>query len=301
MMPLLRALLLLALTGPALVQTAQAQIAQAQIAQAQIAQAQIAKAQTAPAPSTLPPPPLAVPEALRGTWFRGECDRPEQMLHLTMRSAARVPEAGVARLFRFSGFRPAADWIFAAGVGPDTPRLLLRGTRDALDTAEPDPKLRDDRLPGDTPPLAWHRCPQPPLGLALQHAEGLAFLAALEQVEAACLGAVPGCLEALRRQGDVNDDGALSLAELARLLRGAGWALAVQRGANAPALLAAAPRQAEQARGTARLLLESLDYDADGRISAAEMAQDRLRFGLAPGAQGGTPLPLEALRPLLER
>jgi hypothetical protein len=116
---------------------------------------------------------------------------------------------------------------------------------------------------------------------------------------------VPGCLEAIRRQGDVNDDGALSAAELARLLRGAGWALAVQRGADGAALLAAAPRQAEQALATARLLLESLDYDADGRISAAEMAQDRLRFGQVPGIPGGlpggTPLPLEALRPLLER
>ena len=247
------------------------------------------------------PPPAAVPEALRGTWFRGECDRPEQMLHLTMRSAARVPEAGSARLFRFGGFRPVADWLLGSGVGPDTPRLLLRPSRDGLDTAEPDPKLRDDRLPGDTPPLAWHRCPQPPLGLALQHAEGLAFLAALEQLEAACTAAVPGCLEAIRRQGDVNDDGALSAAELARLLRGAGWALAVQRGADAAALLAAAPRLAGQARTTARLLLDSLDYDGDGRISAAEMAQDRLRFGQSPGNQAGAPLPLEALRPLLER
>ncbi len=252
-------------------------------------------------PQPQPPPPAAVPEALRGSWYRGECERPEQLLHLTMRSAARVPASGTARLFRFAGFRPVADWVFAAGTGPDTPRLLLRGTRDALDTAEPDPKLRDDRLPGDTPPLAWHRCPQPPLGLVLQHAEGIAFLAALEQVEAACTAAVPGCLEALRRQGDVNDDGALSPAELARLLRGAGWALAVQGGADAAALLAAAPAQAEQARAVARLLLDSLDYDGDGRIAAAEMAQDRLRFGQAPGAQAGTPLPLEALRPLLAR
>ena len=254
---------------------------------------------------TLPPPPVAVPEALRGTWFRGECERPEQMLHLTARSAARVPEAGAARLFRFTGFRPVADWLFAGGIGPEAPRLLLRGTRDALDTAEPDPKLRDDRLPGDTPPLAWHRCPQPPLGLALQHAEGLAFLAALEQLEAGCATTVPACLEAIRRQGDVNDDGALSLAEMARLLRGAGWALAVQRGANVAALLAATPAQAEQARSAARLLLDSLDYDGDGRISAAEMAQDRLRPGQPSGAQGGNqagaPLALEALRPLLER
>jgi len=245
------------------------------------------------------PPPAAVPEAMRGTWFRGECDRPEQMLHLTMRSAARVPAAGPGRLFRFGSFRPVADWLFAAGIGPDAPRLLLRGTRDALDTAEPDPKLRDDRLPGDTPPLAWHRCPQPPLALVLQHAEGIAFMAALEQVEAACTAAVPGCLEAIRRQGDVNDDGALSLAELARLLRGAAWALAVQQGADSATLLAGAATQAEQARNLARLLLDSLDYDADGRISAAEMAQDRLRLSQAPGAQGGTPLPLPALRSLL--
>ncbi len=246
-------------------------------------------------------PPATVPEALRGTWYRGECDRPDQMLHLTPRSAARVPESGNGRLYRFGGFRPLGDWLLGAAAGPDTPRLLLRGVRDALETAEPETKLRDDRLPGDTPPLAWHRCAQQPTGLALLHGEGVAFLAALEQLEAACAGAVPGCLEALRRQADVSDDGLLSPAELARLLRGAGWALAVLRGADARALLAAAPRAAEQARAQARLLVDSLDYDGDGRISVTELAQDRLRFGLALGNAAGGPMPLETLRPLLER
>ncbi len=32
-----------------------------------------------------------VPEALRGAWFQGECARPEALLQVTPRAAARVP------------------------------------------------------------------------------------------------------------------------------------------------------------------------------------------------------------------
>ena len=56
----------------------------------------------------------------------------------------------------------------------------------------------------------------------------------------------------------------------------------------------------------ARLLVESLDYDGNGRLSAAELGQDRVAFGAAHGTGAGRPLDgaqtapgLEALRSLL--
>jgi hypothetical protein len=251
-----------------------------------------------PALAQAPAPPVAVPDALRGPWFQGECAAPAGALQVTARAVVRLPADSPARLVRFAETRRADGWTIGTGRGAEAPRFLLRGSATALDTAEPDAKLRDDRLPGDTPLQSWHRCPVAPPGLAGLHGEGIAFLAALEGLEAACgSGATPeACVAGIIREGDVSGDGKLSVAEIARLVRGATWLLAAAEDAAPEAVLATGGGGILAGVAVARLVMESLDYDGDGKLSAAELAQDRLGFGRATGTAAGRPLRLEGLQ-----
>jgi YD repeat-containing protein len=275
----------------------------------------LAAAQPAPAPDAAAGGP-GIPEPLRGAWFQGDCARPEAMLFVTARAAARVPESGAGLLLRFvatgGGAAGAAGWTLGTAGGAEAQRLLLRpaaadpgqaAAPDALETAEPDAKTRDDRLPGDAPVQRWSRCPGVPPGVAALHGEGVAALAALEHIEAACGGGgadTRACLAALVAQGDVTRDGMLGAAELARLARGAAWIVAVQQGGSGETLAAATGLGALAGLAAARGLLESLDYDGDGRLSAEELAQDRVAFGAAGGTPQGRPLRSELAGPGLD-
>jgi len=242
-----------------------------------------------------------IPEKLRGPWFAGTCAAPTALLQLTARAAARLPADGAARLWRFTGFATAGDWAVGTARGAEAPRLMLRGTEAALETAEPDAKTRDDRLPGEGVAIeAWQRCHAPPASLLLLHAEGLAGLATLERVEAGCGGGTAACVAAIVGAADVTGDTLLTPAELARLGRGLAWVVAAQTGAETGDLAAAAGLGALASLAGARALVDSLDYDGDGRLSAAELGQDRTGFGVAAGDAAGTPLPLEAVGPALE-
>jgi hypothetical protein len=250
-----------------------------------------------------------VPAPLRGTWAQGACASPAALLHVTARSVVRLPADGPARLVRFRSLRTQGDWTFGSGAGAEAPRILLRAAGDALETLEPDAKQRDDRLPGDVPVALWQRCTAPPPAIAAVHGEGLAVLAALERLEAACqAGAMAPCLAALVAAADVSGDGMLGVAEVARLLRGMAWALAAQEAATPEALAGAAALGGVAALAGARLVVEGLDFDGDGRLSAAELAQDRAAYATDGGAAGGRPVALETLaegagllRALLER
>ncbi len=237
-----------------------------------------------------------IPEPLRGTWAEGSCASPAVLMHVTARSVAKLPADGPARLVRLRALGPLGDWTFGTGAGAEAPRVLLRAAGDALESMEPDAKLRDDRLPGDTPIRRWQRCAAPPPGLAALHGEGLAMLAALERLEAACQGGTTApCVAALVAVGDVSGDGMLGVAEIARLLRGTAWALAAQDGATPLALAGAAGLGAASALVLARVTVEGLDFDGDGRLSLAELSQDRAAWPGATGDASGRPLALEAL------
>jgi YD repeat-containing protein len=242
-------------------------------------------------------PEAPVPAALRGAWFQGECATPSAMLALSARGAARVPAHGSGRLLRFTeARRMEPGWTVATARGAEAPRLMFRAAGAALETAEPANKIRDDRLPADTPLTTWRRCPATPLPFAAQ-GEGIAFLGAVESLEAACgpeAGSVTDCAAALIRVGDVSGDNLLSTAELARLFRGATWLLSLQ--AEATPELAGLTNTAGAVGGVvaARVMMESLDYDGDGRLSARELTQDRAV--LATGGEArGRPLALERL------
>ncbi|MBW6400702.1 hypothetical protein KPL78_22775 [Roseomonas sp. HJA6] len=250
-----------------------------------------------------------VPEALRGTWAAGSCTAPEALLHVTARAAVRLPADGAARLVRFRSVRALSGWTLGTGSGAEAPRVMLRADGDALELAEPDAKVRDDRLPGATPVTRWLRCETGGPMLALLHGEGLAFLGTLERLEAACQpGTMPACIAGLISAADISGDGKLSVAEIARLLRGAAWALAAQEGAAPEGIAAATGLGGGVALAAARLIVSSLDYDGDGVLSVGELGQDRLVFPPAAGSPDGQPGTIEALaegagllRSLIER
>lgn len=248
------------------------------------------------------PAAAGVPENLRGAWFAGICADPEAMLLVTARAAARLEADAPAHLFRFRQIRAQGGWIIGTAGGAEAPRLMLRPApaegpeNPRLETVEPEAKLRDDRLPADSPLTLWRRCAAPPVALAAVHGEGAAFLAALEHLEEGCGNGTPGaCAAAIVAQADVSGDGLLSVAELARLLRGAAWLAAVQEGATQDVIAGAVGAGGLAGILSARLLMESLDYDGDGRISAAELRQDRVGFAIAPGTAAGSPLRLDGV------
>ena len=220
------------------------------------------------------------------------------------------PRPGSVRLRNAADVPVAELYAYPAGQdrGPDRLGRTVLGVGETLDfappdgvgctaeLAEPDAKLRDDRLPGATPVTRWLRCPAGDVTLALLHGEGIAFLGALERLEAACqAGPVQPCIAALVAEADVSGDGRLSAAELARMLRGAAWALGVQQGGDAEGLAIAGGLGGAAALAAARLLVGSLDYDDDGRLSPAELAQDRLAFAPGTGSAQGRPGTIEAL------
>jgi hypothetical protein len=236
-----------------------------------------------------------VPEPLRGAWFAGDCADPQAMLVMTGRAAARVDAEAPARLFRFQATREVGGWTLGTGVGAEAPRLLFRPAAEGLETAEPEAKTRDDRLPGDVTPSVWRRCPSPPTLLVASHAEGIAVLAAIEHMEAACAGGVAACTAAIVQHGDVSGDRLLSVAELARLARGAAWVVAAQEGATQDVLMGAVGIGSLAGVLAARLLMESMDYDGDGRLSAQELALDAANFGRVTGTAEGQPLRTQGL------
>jgi hypothetical protein len=240
-------------------------------------------------------PAAAIPEPMRGNWTDGDCTRPTAVLHVTPRAAVRLPSDGAGRLLRFAAITRHDDWVLGTADGAAAPRLLLRMRGDALETVEPEAKTRDDALPGPAALQLWRRCPQWPPALVAQHGEGIAFLGMLERIEAACgdgMGSA-GCLAALYRAADISGDGLLSSAELARLFRGAAWVAAVEEPADErPALQGLT---AAAALLLARGVVESLDYDGDGRLSLAELAQDRGGLPESGGTAEGHPLPLIGL------
>lgn len=239
--------------------------------------------------------PAGVPEPLRGAWFGPDCTAPKTMLFVTPRAAVTLPLEGAAHMLRFVEVNDRAPWTIATGRGPEASRLALRAEGEGLLTVEPDPKTRDDRLPGAQPVETWRRCPSQPAAYAALHGEGLAFLGALERLEAACTGAAEACITALVAVGDVSGDGALGAAEIARLLRGAAWVVAAQDGASAETLAAANAAGSIGGLLAAQLLVGSLDYDGDGRLSVAELRQDRGALPLAGGDAAGRPFRTESV------
>jgi hypothetical protein len=268
-------------------------------------------------PSSTGAAPTAFAANMRGTWSLGECSAPAALLHVTARSVARLPETGTQSLVRFGRFAEREGWTLAFAAGPGQARVLLRLRPDGgLDVADPREKMLDEELPGDSPVSSFTRCASPPPAMTALHGEGLAFAAAMDGIDAACTAGAPGagheaCVAALMQHADIARDGKLTVAEIARLARGAAWAVMTSEGVAIEELAAGIGAAGLAGIGLGHVMVASYDFDGDGRLSPAELLQDRapVMGGVPPDPPSGalaTPAPLlppgqmGALRQLLE-
>lgn len=222
------------------------------------------------------------PEALRGFWFAGSCEDPSLVLRVSGASIAELPSQGEQTLLRARSILPAAEgWILATDASPEQRRRLLRAEPPGL--LRPDPKTLDAALPGSAAPVALRRCPTLPPRTALLHGEGLRFLDAVERIEAVCFAeSSRACIDALLDHADVSRDGALSTAEIARLVRGATYVSQLAAGSSETELAAGLAAGSLAALAFGQALIQAVDYNADGKASLEELLQDRLPIPDAP-------------------
>lgn len=250
-----------------------------------------ALALAAPAHAQGPATAAPIPPAAQGLWVNGACSDPDALLFVTGRAWALLPREGAQELWRVERTDQTGGFTLAVADDPDRTRLLLRADGTRLETRTPSPKQADDQLPGDAPAIEWARCAGVPTTLAALHGEGLAFLGALDGIEAACAGgeAAP-CLAALFGWADLTRDGVLSAAEIARLVRGVTHVAMLATGTEVGDLAAAVGASAVGGLAAAYALIASLDYDASGTLSLAELLQDRSPMpGLAGPASPPAP------------
>ena len=238
--------------------------------------------------ASAPPARADFPADLSGLWVAGSCSEPEALLFLTRTSWVRLDPRGMQTLKHAERFGRAGAFELAVANDAAASRLLLRTTPEELLVRDPPAKLLDAALPGDGPDLRFRRCSTIPIVLAALHGEGLSFVAALDEIGGACSGDdARACLDRVWGWADVSADGALSVAELARLGRGLAYVAALSDGATVEELGEALGAASVAGVAAAWGLLASLDYDGSGTISRDELARDRF----PPPGLAGLPAP----------
>lgn len=218
----------------------------------------------------------AFPAEIAGLWVAGSCSEPVELLFVTRSAWARLDLHGTHVLKHAERFDRAGAFGLAVADDAEATRLLFRTAADGLVVRDPPAKLPDAALPGDGPDVAFRRCPSIPLGLAARHGEGLSFLAALEGITEACAGDDgAACVGRIWAWADVSGDGGLSVAEIARLVRGLAYVAALTAGTTAEELGKAVGTAGVGAIAGAWALLASVDYDGSGTVSREELARDR--------------------------
>ena len=152
----------------------------------------------------------------------------------------------------------------------------------------PDGKLRESFLPDNAefdsmPNQDWQATDYEPCGNAmprnnaLLHGEPAAVLQAVSDVQTLCETDRQACANQLFASFDVSGDGKLSTAEVARLLRVAGYVAAVSEATPAENNELAGVLAAGLPLGPlmASAIINSFDYNDDGGVSLEELSQDR--------------------------
>lgn len=269
-----------------------------------LAQAPPAGGQT-PAPAGVPSPDWAW-----GTWATPTCEDPAFVSFGTAQLVVARDREGRVWAFAKEGFVPLGGeggWTrvrYGSGLGAQVQlaRPLADDRLEIADFTGPTPPRDDELASGAALPslggpwrlTEYRRCAAVPGGVAaLVHAEAAAVFESLRAVETGCAGAdETACGGALMSAVDVSRDGHLSTAEVARVGRVVAYLAGI-----APLMEGGGEPTTEQelagylgvatvlGPAVADLLVKSLDYDADGRISTVEMAQDRAVLSLTDAAR----------------
>lgn len=214
-----------------------------------------------------------VPDRATGIWSIQECGGDG----LTV-----LVEENVALMFETSGEQTRvamvrAEWLAGSVV------LILEDEAEEL------------VLP---PPDGLHRCAALPVGFSLIFAESVAVLREFGELEGRCAGATVSeaqCGALVFELIDVNEDGVFSKAELSRAMRAAsffiGYWINVDETQDplVPMEKLSVAWFAASVLGpfVATNLIDSYDFDGDGRLSLKELLQDRLPEQGIEGAAAG--------------
>lgn len=254
---------------------------------------------------TSAPPALAaasqdLPNTLIGTYAAASegCVGAASVMQVTPRSVVIMSSSGENRLVRAVTTGSVGDWTVAVGMGDEMPRVLLRrageGAQAGIDRLLPNPKLRDDQLPGPQAADHFVRCDELPPALALLHGEGLTMLRGLEAAEPPCTtGLMQECAEAFMSYADLNKDGRLNVAEVARVIRGAVWFAQMSAGTTAGELEAGLAASLPGGVAASEFVIRSYDYDGQGSITLQQLMRDRLSTGLQPRPRSKSAPPLD--------
>lgn len=260
----------------------------------------------APAPPALAAASQDLPDTLFGTYAATSqgCADASSAMQVTPRSVIIMSSSGENRLVRAATTGSAGEWTVAVGTGDEMPRVLLRlageGAQAGIDRLLPGPKLRDDQLPGFQAADHLVRCDELPPAFAILHGEGLAMLQGLEAMEPPCTaGALQECADAFMSYADLNKDGRLNVAELARVIRGAAWFAQMSAGTTTEELEAGLAASLVGGVAASEFVVRSYDYDGQGSITPQQLMHDRLSTGLRPRprAKGAPPLEIGPVGP----
>lgn len=241
-----------------------------------------------------------LPATLLGTYAEttGGCANADTVVQVTPRSFVSMSVSGDNGLMRVVTTRALGNWTVAVGGGGDMPRVLLRpagaGADAGIDRLLPDPKVRDDQLPGPQAPVHLRRCDALPPLLAVVHGEGLTALHSLEAMEPLCAtGLQKACLDAFMSYADLNKDGRLNPAELARVARGAAWFAQMTSGATTGAMEAGLAGSLLAGLAVGETLVHSYDYDGQGSITPQQLMHDRMSIVMQPQPRASAVQPVE--------
>lgn len=135
------------------------------------------------------------------------------------------------------------------------------------------------------------QCADLPATLSALHGEAVSFFLQTDDLIAACEESGQACLETFFEHADIANTGGLNEADLSRLIRiGGNFGVIGSDGeATFDDIAISQAVSIPLAPLAASLLIRGFDYDADGQLSIAEIAQDRNLFdtdqlGATPGA-----------------
>lgn len=250
----------------------------------------------APVLLTLPLAAAPLPPGLAGIWSDAACGSDGRVRVVNPLGILEFRTLAGERQVQLSLFQDVAP----APDGRSVMAVLESPTEDRL--SEQQLPFADGGFDGAV------RCPSMPASLLLPFGEAVALFTAAGELQPSCAeGTDAACFRRAFALADLTGDGRLTLAELARVLRGASFFMGylAERQAIQPADRLAAPVALAGWLGPPLLrpLLDGSDYDADGALSPADLAQDRAA-GPLPLA-GAAPLrgvsdALQSLRTLLE-
>ncbi len=265
-------------------------------------------AEMAPKPIALPEF-SDMPEEYRGIWASPDCAAAESLSIYTAGDTFYSGDGWVG-LLPIAGLETVGgyDRITIGHFADQVFVYFLQRAEDGTLTEyyTPDDASADALPEADWDQATFQKCDAVPAQFTLYYGEILTWIEALPSLRAGCAeGSETGCLEAVWGLGDVSGDGLLSLAELSRILRILTQAAAIahEDGASTEDLGMATLGTVLTAPLAGHLILASLDYDDDGRLSPEELLQDRaslVELLQSPELRGGLDLSalMEELRSL---